>query len=286
MVPHADSVPSSRPDPTEPNGWGWRRTPVLVLVAAAWAGIPGLFTALGAAIAFIVALTSTNPAWDDVIGAAVVALVLCGLAAVLVFGSRVGYWVGVAFFGLTCLASAGWGAVARDAGLYVLAGLLAVPLALLAPPAARRPRLPPEEREARKRTATPFELPWPRGWTRGVARGWVKFSFMAAGGIGMSAGGVAVVVTSGFSAASAAFALFGFAILFVLPMLWPGPRIGRVGPTTVRAGGQVHRGTHFPYTLVAPSPPPRGRLCSGPPAWAWRCPRASSREGRRGTRRR
>lgn len=63
---------------------------MLVVVASAWVGVPGLIVAFGASVGLVVAMNSDNPAWDDVTAAAVVAALLCGIAAALLFaGVRV-----------------------------------------------------------------------------------------------------------------------------------------------------------------------------------------------------
>jgi hypothetical protein len=123
---------------------------------------------------------------------AVLAAVFAGLGAALWWGGRIGYWVGVGGTALLVAlvvvglvdepASAGWTALV----------LVAVPLALLLPPAARRPA----PRRNRCVESDVAGLPHPQQWTRGPTGGWAMFAFMAAFGALMALAGLAMTFDS------------------------------------------------------------------------------------------
>jgi hypothetical protein len=205
-------------------GARWRSRPGVVRVAA---GLLGLF-----AVLLVLIEADERQLGVDVL---VTGAVLLASAVALVWGGRIGYWLGVTVAGLVAVLLLV--ALARDpevVGGFVTA-VGAVPLVLLLLPAARRPR-PRSARVRRQR--------------RAFARGWGQFTFMLVAGGLLGGGGLAMALT-GHGAergVGASAALFFFACMLTAPVFRPRRRQGRPRLETVRLGDRRERGVVVPYS--------------------------------------
>jgi MFS family permease len=148
---------------------------------------PGLVRAAAAVLAIYGCLLALM-ALDEGLALAVTAGVVAAMAAALWWGGRIGYWAGVGGTGLlVALVIVGLIDEPEPGGWTVLV-LVAVPLALLLPPAARR-RVPREPRSVASDVAG---LPHPEGWTRGMTGGWAMFVFMSVFGLLLALPGLAM----------------------------------------------------------------------------------------------
>jgi hypothetical protein len=112
----------------------------------------------------------------------------------------------------------------------VVTAVCALPLVLLAVPAARRPR--------------PTTRPAPS------AGGWGEFAFMLVIGGLFTLGGLALALTGRGAerGAGAAIALFFLACLLTAPLFAPGRRRGQLRLETLRVGDRHERGVVVPYS--------------------------------------
>jgi hypothetical protein len=217
--------------PAVPAG-GWRSRPGVVRVAAVLLGLFGLLLAL---------IEADQGDLDAV--EAVAGLVLVAAAAALVWGGRLGYWVGLTVAAL--VAGLLVVVLARRPGVagVVVTAICALPLVLLAVPAARRPRS--TTRPARSSAARGR----PHGCTRPFAGGWGEFAFMLVVGGLLSVGGLVLALTGRGAerGAGAATALFFLACLLAAPLFAAGWRRGQLRLETVRVGDRDERGVVVPY---------------------------------------
>jgi hypothetical protein len=210
----------------------WRSRPGVVRVAA---GLLGLFGVL-----LVLIEADERQLGADVL---VTGAVLLASAVALVWGGRVGYWIGVTVAGLVAVLLLV--ALARDpevVGGFVTA-VGAVPLVLLLLPAARRPR-------RRSRPARSPAREQPQAWRRPFAGGWGSFAFMLLVGGLLSAGGLAMALTGRGAerGAGASVALFFLACALIAPLFRPGRRRGRPRLETVELGQSRERGVVVPYS--------------------------------------
>jgi hypothetical protein len=211
---------------------GWRSRPGVVRVAAVLLGLFGLLLAL------------VEAEQGDLDAAEVVtALVLVAAAVSLIWAGRLGYWIGLAVASLVAMLLVV--VLARRPGVAgaVVTAVCALPLVLLAVPAARRPR--PTTRPAPSSAARER----PPGWTRPFA-GWGQFAFMVLIGGLLSVGGLALALTGQGAdrGAGATVALFFLACLLVAPLFAPGRRGGQLRLETLRVGNRHERGVVVPYS--------------------------------------
>jgi hypothetical protein len=206
---------------------GWRSRPGVVRVAAVLLGLFGLLLAL------VEAEQGDLDAAEVVIAAAVS----------LIWAGRLGYWIGLAVASLVAMLLVV--VLARRPGVAgaVVTAVCALPLVLLAVPAARRPR--PTTRPAPSSAARER----PPGWTRPFA-GWGQFAFMVLIGGLLSVGGLALALTGQGAdrGAGATVALFFLACLLVAPLFAPGRRGGQLRLETLRVGNRHERGVVVPYS--------------------------------------
>ena len=188
-----------------------------------------------------------------VIGAA-----LLGVAALLWWGRRVGYYLGTAGSALF-VAFVVLGAIVNfDVTALVICAFALVPLVLLLLPAARRPDRP---EPAAERNAGVDALPAPVGWTRELAGGRVKFWLLGLiAALALLAG--MVMLVAGEWIVGLAVTSFGIAGLSSLPVFRGWQRRGRPRTATARlplpesGGGPPGRGqqsqrvtgTSFPFS--------------------------------------
>jgi hypothetical protein len=181
---------------------------------------------------------------DVDVAEAAAALVLAAAAAALIWAGRLGYWVGLTAAAL--LAALLVVLLARRPGVggVVVTAVCALPLVLLAVPAARRPR--PTSRPARSSAA----LGQPKAWTRPFAGGWGEFAFMLVVGGLLSAAGLVLALTGRGAerGAGVTTALFFLACLLTAPLFAPGRRRGRLRLETLRVGNDRERGVVVPYS--------------------------------------
>jgi hypothetical protein len=172
---------------------------------------------------------------------AVAAAVFAGLGAALWWGGGVGYWAGVGGTALlVALTILGLVAAPTPAGWAVFA-LVAIPLVLLLPPAARR-RAPRRDRPVQTDVAG---LPHPAGWTRGPTGGWAMFACMAVFGLLLAVIGVAMTFDT--DGTDRAVALGGTATGFGIvcgTVGWRPWRLRRLHVRSAESGGE--RGVVFP----------------------------------------
>jgi hypothetical protein len=211
---------------------GWRSRPGVVRVAAVLLGLFGLLLAL------------VEAEQGDLDAAEVVtALVLVAAAVSLIWAGRLGYWIGLAVASLVAMLLVV--VLARRPGVagVVVTAVCALPLVLLAVPAARRPR--PTTRPAPSSAARER----PQGWTRPFA-GWGQFAFMVLIGGLLSVGGLALALTGQGAdrGVGATVALFFLACLLVAPLFAPGRRGGQLRLETLRVGNRHERGVVVPYS--------------------------------------
>jgi hypothetical protein len=210
---------------------GWRSRPGVVRVAAVLLGLFGLLLAL------------VEAEQGDLDAAEVVtALVLVAAAVSLIWAGRLGYWIGLAVASLVAMLLVVVLARRPGAGVVVTA-VCALPLVLLAVPAARRPR--PTTRPAPSSAARER----PQGWTRPFA-GWGQFAFMVLIGGLLSVGGLALALTGQGAdrGVGATVALFFLACLLVAPLFAPGRRGGQLRLETLRVGNRHERGVVVSYS--------------------------------------
>jgi hypothetical protein len=173
----------------------------------------------------------------------VTALVLVAAAVSLIWAGRLGYWIGLAVASLGAMLLLV--VLARRPGVAgaVVTAVCALPLVLLAVPAARRPR--PTTRPAPSSAARER----PQGWTRPFA-GWGQFAFMVLIGGLLSVGGLALALTGQGAdrGVGATVALFFLACLLVAPLFAPGRRGGQLRLETLRVGNRHERGVVVPYS--------------------------------------
>jgi hypothetical protein len=210
---------------------GWRSRPGVVRVAAVLLGLFGVLLAL------------VEAEQGDLDAAEVVtALVLVAAAVSLIWAGRLGYWIGLAVASLVAMLLV---VLARRPGVagVVVTAVCALPLVLLAVPAARRPR--PTTRPAPSSAARER----PQGWTRPFA-GWGQFAFMVLIGGLLSVGGLALALTGQGAdrGVGATVALFFLACLLVAPLFAPGRRGGQLRLETLRVGNRHERGVVVPYS--------------------------------------
>lgn len=213
------------------------RAPRLVKVAA-W-----VLAGYGALLALI--------ALDAGGGVLIFGAALLGLAAVLWWGQRGGYYVGTVgaalFAGLMVL-----GATMDFDGTALVVCIFAfVPLTLLLLPAARRPDRP----AAAERHTGADTLPAPDGWTRELAGGRVKFWLLGLMAIVGLLAGIFMLMAREWIL-GLAVASFGIAGLSCLPMFMSWRRSGRPRTVTVRLDldaphsgrRRTVTGTSFPFS--------------------------------------
>jgi hypothetical protein len=225
------------------------RRPAIVGAAAALLAVYGALSLLGGLQDGLDPLPA--------VGGAVLLLTAAGL----LWGGRAGYWLGLAVTAtLTVLVVQ---ALVRrpQAALGVATAMVAVPLLLLAVPAARRPTpsSSPPSPEPAAAAATPAPEPQGRrspGWVE-ERRGWGGVAavvllglFLLAGGLGMAQGGHGSQRGLG-----ASLALFGLAGIVACPTVAPRRRRGQLTLQTLAVGGRQETGVAFPYSsaIVAAS---------------------------------
>jgi hypothetical protein len=211
---------------------GWRSRPGVVRVAAVLLGLFGLLLVL------------VEAEQGDLDAAELVtALVLVSAAVALVWGGRLGYWVGLTVAALIAVLLLVL--LARRPGVtgLVVTAICALPLVLLVLPAARRAHA--ATRPARSSAA----LKQPQGWTRPIA-GWGRVAFLVVVGGLLSVGGLVMAVTGRGAerGAGASIALFFFACLLTAPLFAPGRRRGRLRLETLWVGDRHERGVMVPYS--------------------------------------
>ena len=209
---------------------GWRSRPGVVRVAAVLLGLFGLLLVL------------VEADQGDLDAAEVVtALVLVAAAVALLWAGRLGYWVGSTVAGLVVVLLLVL--LARRPGVAgaVVTAICALPLVLLAVPAARRPRPPRPASAARER---------PLGWTRSSVGGWGQFVLLVLISGLLSVGGLALALTGQGAdrGVGAATALFFLACLLTAPLFAPGRRHGTLRLETLKVGGRDERGILVPYS--------------------------------------
>jgi hypothetical protein len=220
--------------PTRPavRAGGWRSRPGVVRVAAVLLGLFGL----------VLVLIEADQGDLDAVEV-VTALVLVAAAVALIWAGRLGYWVGSTV--ATLLVVLLLAVLARRPGVAgaVVTAICALPLVLLAVPAARRPR-------PARPASSPAALARPLGWTRSSTGGWGQFVLLVSISGLLSVGGLALALT-GHGAdrgAGAATALFFLACLLAAPLFAPGRRRGTLRLETLRVGGRQERGILVPYS--------------------------------------
>src|SRR5215207_6501305 len=212
---------------------GWRSRPGVVRVAAVLLGLFGVLLAL------------VEAEQGDLDAAEVVtALVLVAAAVSLIWAGRLGYWIGLAAASLVAMLLLV--VLARRPGVAgaVVTAVCALPLVLLAVPAARRPR--PTTRPAPSSAA----LERPPGWTRSSTGGWGQFVLLVSISGLLSVGGLVLALTGQGAdrGAGATTALFFLACLLVAPLVAPGRRRGQLRLETLRVGNRHERGVVVPYS--------------------------------------
>jgi hypothetical protein len=172
----------------------------------------------------------------------VTALVLVAAAVSLIWAGRLGYWIGLAVASLVAMLLLV--VLARRPGMAgaVVTAVCALPLVLLAVPAARRPR--PTTRPAPSSAA----LQRPPGWTRSSTGGWGQFVLLVSISGLLSVGGLTLALTGQGAdrGAGATTALFFLACLLVAPLFAPGRRRGQLRLETLRVGNRHERGVVVP----------------------------------------
>src|SRR5215207_9770601 len=212
---------------------GWRSRPGVVRVAAVLLGLFGVLLAL------------VEAEQGDLDAAEVVtALVLVAAAVSLIWAGRLGYWIGLAAASLVAMLLLV--VLARRPGVAgaVVTAVCALPLVLLAVPAARRPR--PTTRPAPSSAA----LERPPGWTRSSTGGWGQFVLLVSISGLLSVGGLVLALTGQGAdrGAGATTALFFLACLLVAPLVAPGRRRGQLRLETLRVCNRHERGVVVPYS--------------------------------------
>jgi hypothetical protein len=212
---------------------GWRSRPGVVRVAAVLLGLFGVLLAL------------VEAEQGDLDAAEVVtALVLVAAAVALLWAGRLGYWIGLAVASLVAMLLLV--VLARRPGVAgaVVTAVCALPLVLLAVPAARRPR--PTTRPAPSSAAHER----PPGWTRSSTGGWGQFVLLVSISGLLSVGGLALALTGQGAdrGAGATTALFFLGCLLVAPLFAPGRRRGQLRLETLRVGNRHERGVMVPYS--------------------------------------
>jgi hypothetical protein len=126
----------------------------------------------------------------------------------------------------------------------VVTAVCALPLVLLAVPAARRPR--PTTRPAPSSAA----LERPPGWTPSSTGGWGQFVLLVSISGLLSVGGLVLALTGQGAdrGAGATTALFFLACLLVAPLVAPGRRRRQLRLETLRVGNRHERGVVVPYS--------------------------------------
>jgi len=212
---------------------GWRSLSGVVRVAAVLLGLFGVLLALVEAEQGDLDATEV-----------VTALVLVAAAVSLIWAGRLGYWIGLAVASLVAMLLLV--VLARRPGVAgaVVTAVCALPLVLLAVPAARRPR--PTTRPAPSSAA----LERPLGWTRSSIGGWGQFVLLVSISGLLSVGGLALALTGQGAdrGAGATTALFFLACLLVAPLFALGRRRGQLRLETLRVGNRHERGIVVPYS--------------------------------------
>jgi hypothetical protein len=213
--------------------WGWRSRPGVVRVAAVLLGLFGLL---------LVLIEADQGNLDA--GELVVALLLVAAAVALIWAGRLGYWIGLTVAALVAVLLLV--VLARGPGVAgaVVTAICALPLVLLAVPAARRPR--PTTRPAPSSTA----LNRPQGWTRSFAGGWGQFVLLVSISGLLGVGGLALALTGRGAdrGAGTTIALFFLACLLVAPLFAPGRRRGHLRLETLQVDNRRERGVVVPYS--------------------------------------
>ena len=198
---------------------GWRSRPGVVRVAAVLLGLFGLL---------LVLIEADQEDLDT--AEMVTALVLVAAAVALIWAGRLGYWIGLVVASLVAMLLLV--VLARRPGVAgaVVTAVCALPLVLLAVPAARRPR--------------PTTRPAPS------AGGWGEFAFMLVIGGLFTLGGLALALTGRGAerGVGATIALFFLACLLTAPLFAPGRRRGQLRLETLRVGDRHERGVVVPYS--------------------------------------
>jgi hypothetical protein len=198
---------------------GWRSRPGVVRVAAVLLGLFGLL---------LVLIEADQEDLDT--AETVTALVLVAAAVALIWAGRLGYWIGLVVASLVAMLLLV--VLARRPGVAgaVVTAVCALPLVLLAVPAARRPR--------------PTTRPAPS------AGGWGEFAFMLVIGGLFTLGGLALALTGRGAerGVGATIALFFLACLLTAPLFAPGRRRGQLRLETLRVGDRHERGVMVPYS--------------------------------------
>jgi hypothetical protein len=198
---------------------GWRSRPGVVRVAAVLLGLFGLL---------LVLIEADQEDLDT--AETVTALVLVAAAVALIWAGRLGYWIGLVVASLVAMLLLV--VLARRPGVAgaVVTAVCALPLVLLAVPAARRPR--------------PTTRPGPS------AGGWGEFAFMLVIGGLFTLGGLALALTGRGAerGVGATIALFFLACLLTAPLFAPGRRRGQLRLETLRVGDRHERGVVVPYS--------------------------------------
>ena len=212
---------------------GWRSLSGVVRVAAVLLGLFGVLLALVEAEQGDLDATEV-----------VTALVLVAAAVSLIWAGRLGYWIGLAVASLVAMLLLV--VLARRPGVAgaVVTAVCALPLVLLAVPAARRPR--PTTRPAPSSAARER----PPGWTRSSTGGWGQFVLLVSISGLLSVGGLALALTGQGAdrGAGATTALFFLACLLVAPLVAPGRRRRQLRLETLRVGNRHERGIVVPYS--------------------------------------
>ena len=204
--------------PALPAG-GWRSRPGVVRVAAVLLGLFGLL---------LVLIEADQEDLDT--AEMVTALALVVAAVALIWAGRLGYWIGLVVAALVAMLLLV--VLARRPGVAgaVVTAVCALPLVLLAVPAARRPR--------------PTTRPAPS------AGGWGEFAFMLVIGGLFTLGGLALALTGRGAerGVGVTIALFFLACLLTAPLFAPGRRRGQLRLETLRVGDRHERGVAVPYS--------------------------------------
>jgi hypothetical protein len=220
------------------------RRPAVVGAAAALLGLYGAFSVLG----------GLQDGLDPLPALGGVVLLLT--AAGLLWGGRVGYWLGLTVTAILTTLVVQVLVRHRETALGVAAGVMTAPLLLLAVPAARRPPPPPEPVAAAAAPTldadaarSPAWIKERSGWGGAVAAVLLGL-FLLAGGVAMTWSGQGSQRGLGVS-----LALFGLACIVMCPTVAPKRRHGQPTLETLRIGGRQESGVAFPYsrTTVAVS---------------------------------
>jgi hypothetical protein len=212
-------------------GWGLALASGAVRVAAVLLGLFGLLLVL-----------VEGDQGDLDAAELVTALVLVSAATALVWAGRLGYWVGLTVAALVVVLLVV--ALAQRPGVVgvVVTAICALPLVLLAVPAARRSRV------TRPAPSSAAVEP-PQGWTRPLA-GWGQVAFLVMVGGLLSVGGLMLAVTGRGAerGAGVSIALFFLACLLAAPLFAPGRRQGRLRLESLQVDNRHERGVMVPYS--------------------------------------